>query len=133
MLIYGVICFVARVPSPIVTVATICWLIFSTLLNAAIGNLRSVIAPRKVDLLRASRKQISQLSALIALGMIVCCAGIGAAIVALTAYFQRSWLMVPIFLVLAVVSLVVYLQVLGRIDTIALEHREQLTEELCKA
>ncbi|HXC94948.1 MAG TPA: hypothetical protein VNU92_04565 [Edaphobacter sp.] len=133
VLIYGVICFVARVPSLVITVATICWLICSTLLNGAIGNLRSVISPRKVDLLRASRKQISQLSALIALGMIVCCAGIGAGVVALTIYFNRSWLMVPVFVALAIVSFTVYLQVLGRIDTIALEHREEISEELCKA
>jgi ABC-2 type transport system permease protein len=133
VLIFGVIVAVTHAPSPIILLATVAWLLFTTFLNAAIGNLRSILAPRKVDLMKASRKQISQLSALLALAMIVGCAAIGAVVLFLCNYLDRPWLMIPIFLTLAIIAFIVYLQVLSRLDTVALTHRETLTEELCKA
>ena len=133
VLIFGVIVAVTHVPSLVVAVATIAWLLFATLLNAAIGNLRSIIAPRRVYLMKASRKQISQLSALLALAIIAGCAAIGGAILFLCNYLDRPWLMIPIFFTLAILAFVVYLQVLNRLDALAQTHRETLTEELCKA
>jgi ABC-2 type transport system permease protein len=132
VLIFAVIAFVAHAPSLVISLATICWLLFATFLNGAVGNLRSIIAPRKVDLMKASRKQISQLSALLALAMIVACALIGAVVVFVSNYLDRSWLAIPIFLTLAVVAFVIYLQVLNRLDTLIQTNRETLTEELCK-
>jgi hypothetical protein len=41
--------------------------------------------------------------------------------------------MVPIFLALALIAFIIYLQVLNRLDAMALNHREDLAEELCKA
>jgi hypothetical protein len=41
--------------------------------------------------------------------------------------------MVPIQLALAIAAFAFYVAVLNRLDTIALTHREALTEELCKA
>ncbi len=133
VLIFIVIVFVSQAPSVVVLLATICWLLFTTFANAAIGNLRSIIAPRRVDLMKASRKQISQFSALLALAVIVACAALGAAVLFLCSYLNRPWLMIPIFLALAIAAFIVYLQVLNRLDTLALTHRETLTEELCKA
>jgi ABC-2 type transport system permease protein len=133
ILIYVVICFVAHPPSLVIGLATTCWLLFSTFLNGAIGNYRSLSAPKKVDLAKASRKQTSQLSALIALGIAILCCILGYAIVAFTNHLHHPWLMIPIFLTLAVIGFILYLQVLNRLDTFALNHREQLAEELCKA
>jgi ABC-2 type transport system permease protein len=133
VLIFAVILIVTHAPSLVVALATIAWLLFATFLNAAVGNLRSVIAPRKVDLMKATRKQISQLSALLALAVVAACAGLGASVVLLCNYLDRTWLMIPIFLALAIIAFVVYLQVLNRLDTLAVTHRETLTEELCKA
>jgi len=133
ILIFAVIVIVAHAPSLAVVLATIAWLLFATFLNATIGNLRSIIAPRKVDLMKATRKQISQLSALLALAMVVACAALGVGVVFLCNYLGRSWLMIPIFLAFAVIAVIVYLQVLNRLDALALTHRETLTEELCKA
>ena len=132
VLIFAVIAFVAHPPSLAISLATICWLLFATFLNGAVGNLRSIIAPRKVDLMKANRKQISQLSALLALAMIIACALIGAAVVFLSNYLDRPWLAIPIFLTLAVAAFIMYLQVLNRLDTLIQTHRETLTEELCK-
>jgi ABC-2 type transport system permease protein len=133
VLIFAVISFVSRTPSPLIALATLCWLLFATFTNGAVGNLRSLIAPKKIDLSKVSRKQTSQLSALIALGIVLICFAIGYGGVTLAARLNRPWLMVPIFLALALAALFFYLQVLNRLDSVALNHRETLSEELCKA
>jgi ABC-2 type transport system permease protein len=133
VVIFAVIAFVAHPPALVIALATICWLLFATFINGAVGNLRSLAAPKKIDLTKASRRQASQLSVLIALGILVACAGIGFAVLVLAADFGRPWLMVPILLALAIAAFTFYLVVLNRLDTIALNHREALAEELCKA
>jgi len=133
VLIFAVIAFVAHPPTLIIGLATVCWLLFATLINGAVGNLRSLFAPKKIDLTKVSRKQASQLSVLIALGILVACLGIGVAVVFLANYLGSPWLMIPILLALAVASFTFYVQVLNRLDAIALTHRETLSEELCKA
>ena len=133
VLIFAVIAFLAHPPSLVITLSTVCWLIFATFINGAVGNLRSLMSPKKIDLLRASRRQASQLSVLIALSVLAASVGIGYGTVWLANIFDRPWLMVPTLLALALIAFVVYLQVLNRLDAIALDHREDLAEELCKA
>jgi hypothetical protein len=41
--------------------------------------------------------------------------------------------MIPLFFSLAAIAFVLYLQVLNRLGPMALNHREDLAEELCKA
>jgi ABC-2 type transport system permease protein len=133
VVIFAVIAFVAHPPSLVIALSTICWLLFATFINGAVGNLRSLAAPKKIDLTKASRRQASQLSVLIALGILLTCAGIGFAVLVLARYFDRPWLMIPVMLTLAIAAFTFYLIVLNRLDTIALNHREALAEELCKA
>jgi ABC-2 type transport system permease protein len=132
VLVFAVIAFVAHPPSLVISLATVCWLLFATFINGAVGNLRSLAAPKKIDLSKASRKQASQLSILIALGVLVVCAAIGFAVLVLAGDLHRPWLMIPFMLALAIAAFAFYLTVLNRLDTIALNHREALTEELCK-
>ncbi len=133
IVIYAVISYINRPPTTLITLATLCWLLFATFVNGAVGNLRSLIAPKKIDLNKMSRRQTSQLSALIALGVVFACFGIGFAVIFLSSHFRHPWLMVPILLAFAVAAFVFYLRVLNRLDAIAYDHREDLSEELCKA
>jgi ABC-2 type transport system permease protein len=133
VLIFAVISFVAHPPSLLISLATFCWLLFAIFTNGAVGNLRSLSAPKKIDLSKISRKQPSQLSALIALAIVAVCFAIGYGGVALANALNNPWLMISFFFALAIVAFIFYLQVLNRIDTIALNHREDLAEELCKA
>jgi hypothetical protein len=48
-------------------------------------------------------------------------------------YFGDSWLAILILLVLAGMSLIVYGMILNRVDRLALERRETLIAELCRA
>jgi ABC-2 type transport system permease protein len=132
IIVFVVIAVVAHPPSLLIALATILWLLFATFINGAVGNLRSLAAPKKVDLSKASRKQASQLSVLIALGVLVACAAIGFAVVVLAGQLGQPWLMIPILLALAIAAFTFYIVVLSRLDTIALNHREALAEELCK-
>jgi hypothetical protein len=91
------------------------------------------MAPKKVDLMKPGRGQASQLSVLIALGILIANVLIALAIKSITSYLGRPWLMVPIFFSLGLIAFILYLNVLNRLDTIALDHRETLAEELCKA
>jgi ABC-2 type transport system permease protein len=133
VLIFAVISVVAHPPSLIIGLASFCWLLFATFTNAAIGNLRSISAPKKIDLAKVSRKQVSQFSALIALGVVATCFALGYGGVLLATTLDRPWLMIPIFLTLAAAAFVAYLQVLNRVDALTISHREDLAEELCKA
>ena len=133
IIIYAVISIVAHRPSLVIALSTIGWLLFTTFINGAVGNLRSVMAPKKVDLMKPSRGQASQLSVLIALGILIANALIAIFVLRLADYFDRPWLMVPIFFTLALIALLYYIHVLNSLDTIALDHREALAEELCKA
>jgi ABC-2 type transport system permease protein len=133
VLIFAVITTVAHPPPLIITLATVSWLLFATFINGAVGNLRSLTAPKKIDLTRVSRKQASQLSVLIAFGILLASLGVGFGVFFLCNSLHRPWLMIPIFLILAVIAFIIYLQVLNRLDAIALDHREDLAEELCKA
>jgi ABC-2 type transport system permease protein len=133
VVIFAVISFTAHPPPLVITLATIGWLLFTTFVNSAVGNLRSLMAPKKIDLTKVSRKQASQLSILISLGVVVVCLALGYFGVIFTNAIGRPWLMVPIFFTLALIAFLLYLQVLNHLDTMALEHRETLSEELCKA
>jgi ABC-2 type transport system permease protein len=133
VVIFAVISFIAHPPPLVITLATIGWLLFTTFVNSAVGNLRSLMAPKKIDLTKVSRKQASQLSILISLGVVMGCLGIGYIVTFLANSLARPWLMVPVFFALALIAFVIYLQVLNHLDTLALEHRETLSEELCKA
>jgi ABC-2 type transport system permease protein len=133
VLIFAVISVVAHPPSLIIGLASLCWLLFATFTNAAIGNVRSISAPKKVDLAKVSRKQVSQFSALIALGVVATCFALGYGGVFLATTLDRPWLMIPVFLTLAITAFVAYLQVLNRVDALTISHREDLAEELCKA
>jgi ABC-2 type transport system permease protein len=132
ILIYVVISTVAHRPSLVIALSTIGWLLFTTFVNGAVGNLRSLTAPKKVDLMKPNRGQASQLSVLLALGILAANVLLALAIKAITSYIGRPWLMVPIFFTLALIAFILYLNVLNRLDTIALDHREALAEELCK-
>jgi hypothetical protein len=58
---------------------------------------------------------------------------VGASAFVLARWLGNLWIATAIFLGLAVISLSAYGIVLGRIDRIALDRRETLMAELCRA
>ena len=130
--VFVIITYVAIMPSPQIVAVAILWAAATLLFTTILGNYRSISAPKKVSLTKAARKQASPLSALIAMGVLMLSATIGAGLILLATLLHKTWLLVPIFAVFAAIALYVYLQSLRSLDTFARSRREELFLELCK-
>lgn len=106
------------------------WAAGALLLNTALGNLRSVSAPKKVNPGRSMNRAQSQVSAWIAIGVLVGCASLGAGVQLLATLLGLPWVALLGVALFAAGALVAYGQGLRNIERYALERRESLFEEL---
>ena len=120
-------------PHLAVTIATVAGLLFAVPLNFAAGNLLSIYSPKKRDFASFGRQNVSQTTVLASLGLQIVIVGVGVAAFAIARLYQNLWIAALIFLVLAAISIPIYVIVLRRIDGIAIERRETLLAELCRA
>ncbi|MGA8622271.1 MAG: hypothetical protein WB660_27595 [Candidatus Sulfotelmatobacter sp.] len=120
-------------PALDVTVATLAGLLFAALLNFSIGNLLSLYSPKKLDYSKFGRQRASQMTVLISLGVQIVIVGVGVAAFWMARSHGSFWITTIILLVLAGVSLSIYRMILKRVDRLALERRETLVAELCRA
>jgi hypothetical protein len=132
-LVWVVIAFLYGRPGFDVSVATMAGILFAAPMNFTAGNLLSLYSPKRVDTARLGRQRASQLTVLISLVVQLVIVAVGVAAFLLAHLFNNFWIATLLFLVLACLSLSVYRVVLKRADTIALERREALVSELCRA
>jgi ABC-2 type transport system permease protein len=133
LLIFVIISYMAGVPSLQAALAAVLWAVGTLAVNMIFGNQRSITSPKKMDLQKMARRQASQVSTLIALAVMMVSGGVAAGIFWLCFWLHAMWALAPIFAVFAAVGVGFYLQSLKTIDRFALEHREELLLELCKA
>jgi ABC-2 type transport system permease protein len=120
------------VPETVVVAATVAWLLFSLPANLAAGNIFSLTMPYRVNPGRITRQGGSQANALGALLAQLVAMGIGAAVFGLTWYLKMLWLAAPVFLMLAVVAIAVWMRVLNNSDAMANKRRDSLIAVLMK-
>jgi ABC-2 type transport system permease protein len=120
-------------PALDVSVATLAGLLFAAPLNFTAGNLLSLYSPKRVDTSTLGRQRASQVTVLISLVVQLVIVAVGVAAFLLAHLLNNFWIATLIFLVLACLSLSLYSVVLKRADTIAIERREALVSELCRA
>jgi ABC-2 type transport system permease protein len=120
-------------PALAVTIATVAGLLFAAPLNFTAGNLLSIYSPKKRDFSTFGRQNVSQTTVLISLGVQIVIVAVGVAAFMIARLYKNLWLAALVFLVLSVISLPLYLMVLKRLDGIAIERRETLIGELCRA
>jgi len=120
-------------PRLAVLVATLAGLLFAAPLNFTAGNLLSIYAPRKRDFSTFGRQNVSQTTVLASLGVQIVIVGLGAAAFTIARLYHNLWIATIIFLVLAAISVPLYVFVLGQLDNLALQRREALLSELCRA
>jgi hypothetical protein len=120
-------------PHLAVTVATIIGLFFAAPLNFTAGNLLSIYSPKKRDFATFGRQNVSQTTVLASFGMQIVIVGIGAAVFAIARLYHNQWVAPVLFVLLAAIAMPIYVMVLGRLDRIALQRREVLLAELCRA
>jgi len=116
-----------------VTVATLAGLLFAAPLNFTAGNLLSLYSPKRIDVSTIGRQRASQVTVLISLVVQLVIVAVGVAVFMLARLYNNFWIATLLFLVLAALSLSVYRIALKRSDTIAIERREALISELCRA
>jgi len=120
-------------PTPAVSIATLTGLLFAAPLNFTAGNLLSIYSPRKRDFSTFGRQNVTQTTVLISLGVQIVIVGVGMAAFMIARLYQNLWIAAIVFLVLSLVSFPLYVMVLKRLDDIAIERRETLIGELCRA
>ncbi|HET7891344.1 MAG TPA: hypothetical protein VFL34_07455 [Candidatus Sulfotelmatobacter sp.] len=120
-------------PHLAVTIATLAGLLFAAPLNFAAGNLLSIYAPRKRDFSTFGRQNVSQTTVLASFGVQIVTVGLGIAVFAIARLYHNLWIAMLLFLMLAIISVPAYFVVLRRMDQIALQRREILVAELCRA
>jgi ABC-2 type transport system permease protein len=120
-------------PHLAVTMATLAGLLFAAPLNFAAGNLLSLYSPKKRDFSTFGRQNVSQTTVLASFGMQIVIVGVGAAAFLVARFYQNLWIAALLFLVLAAITIPVYMTTLRRLDDIAIERREVLLAELCRA
>ncbi|HUO15912.1 MAG TPA: hypothetical protein VMX38_13075 [Verrucomicrobiae bacterium] len=120
-------------PTLAVSVATFAGLLFAAPLNFTAGNLLSLYSPKKRDFATFGRQNVSQTTVLASLGVQIVVVGIGVAAFAIGRLYDNLWIAMLIFLALSAISLTLYVMVLQRMDGIAVERRETLLAELCRA
>ncbi|HLV86039.1 MAG TPA: hypothetical protein VKV39_03620 [Candidatus Sulfotelmatobacter sp.] len=120
-------------PNGPVAVATFAGLLFAAPLNFTVGNLLSIYTPKRRDFATFGRQNVSQLTVLASLGVQIVIVAVGAAAFAVARFYQNLWIASFLFLILAAISVPLYFMVLRRLDSIAIERREILLAELCRA
>jgi ABC-2 type transport system permease protein len=120
-------------PRPAVSIATLAGLLFAAPLNFTAGNLLSMYSPKKRDFVTFGRQNVSQMTVLASLGVQAVVVAVGVSAFAVARLYQNPWITAAIFLILAAVTIPLYIMVLRSIDGIALQRREILLAELCRA
>ena len=132
VLVYLLLVFTTGAPPLLVTISTLCWVVFACLVNVTVGNMRSITAPKKIDPSKISRKQASQLSALLCVGLMLAIGAMGVGLMSVARIINMPWLPIPILGFLSLGAFALYMAGLNRMDAMALDHRESLVEELSK-
>ena len=108
-------------------------MLFAAPLNFTAGNLLSIYSPKKRDFATFGRQNVSQTTVLASFGVQIVIVAVGVAVFAIARLYGNQWIATVLFLVLAAITIPIYLMVLRRIDGIAIERRETLLAELCRA
>lgn len=116
-----------------VTIATLSALLFAAPLNFTAGNLLSLYSPKKRDFSTFGRQNVSQTTVLVSFGMQIALVAVGAGVFAVAKFYGNLWIASLLFLILAAVSIPIYLVILRRMDGLAIQRRETLLAELCRA
>jgi ABC-2 type transport system permease protein len=132
VVVFAVLTYTAGRPSLQTVASTFFWAGATILFSTAIGNRRSISAPKLITLGRASRQQASGLSALISMGAFLLSAAVAGALLVTATFFHYDWVLAPFFALIFAAGLWFYLVSLSSLDQFALDHREHLFEELCK-
>jgi ABC-2 type transport system permease protein len=132
----ALVCFVASLrmgwPAPAAVAAAWAWLLFALPLHLAVGNTFSINMAYRMNLGRLTRQRDSQANTLLSMLIQAGVLGFGVGVFALCSLFNRLWLAVPVFLILAAGAVFAWLRVLAHVEAMANQRRESLIATLCR-
>jgi ABC-2 type transport system permease protein len=120
-------------PAPAIAIATLAGLLFAAPLNFTAGNLLSIYTPKKCNFASFGRQNASQTTVLASLGVQLVIIGIGAGAFLIGRLYHNLWIATAVLLGLSIISISLYVVMLGRMDDIATDRRETLIGELSRA
>jgi ABC-2 type transport system permease protein len=106
---------------------------FALLLNLTVGNLLSIYTPKKIDYAAFGKQRASTTTVFASLGIQAAVFGLATVILLIARAYGSIWLAAVIFLILTGLAAIGYALVLDRADSIALERRDSILAELCRA
>lgn len=130
--VFFAVSFVNTIPALPITLAAFFWAVFAMSLSLAIGNVRSIVAPKKVDITKMAKNQAGPMSALISIGLLLVTAGLGALMILLAKKLEQPWIVPPVMLVLAAVGIAAYFASLRNLDKLFADNRDTIAETLGK-
>jgi ABC-2 type transport system permease protein len=133
VMVWVAVCFMFHPPSVDVTAATVTGVAFALLLNLTAGNLLSIYTAKKIDYGAFGKQRASTTTVFASLGIQFAVFGLAAVTIVIARAFGMIWLAAVIFLVLAGFVAIAYSLVLKRVDQIALDRRDAILAELCRA
>jgi ABC-2 type transport system permease protein len=133
VLVWILVAFLFKAPSPGLTLATLAGAVFGSLVNFTVGNLMSLYSPKKIDWAAFGRQRASGMTALAVFGVQAATFGLAAMAGAVAAFLHQIWPATVILLLLAAAALRAYTYELSRLDSFAASHRESLISEICRA
>ena len=131
--IWIAVCFMFHPPAIDITLATVTGVGFALLLNLTVGNLLSIYTPKKIDYGAFGKQRASTTTVFASLGIQAAVFGLAAVTLLIARAFGSIWIATVIFLILAGLSAIGYNMVLNRADRIALDRRDAILAELCRA
>lgn len=132
-LLWVAVSLLYRPPSLSITVATLAGILFVLPVDLAAGNLLSIYSPTRMEYGKFGRQRASKMTILAGFAIRILTFGVGATVLVLSRRYGNPWLAAPVFLVLAGLAFALYGYILNRVDRAALDHRETLISELCRA
>ncbi len=127
------VCFLYHPLGLTVALATVAALLYALPLEFAAANLLSIYSPKRIEFGSFGRQRPPQTTVLASFGIHGAIFGSAALVVFFARDFAGLWLAIPIFVVLAALSGVIYFRLLQHMDKIALDRREDLITELSKS
>ena len=125
--------FFYKPPTFDIVAATLAALLFAVPVNFSAGNLLSIYSPKRIEYATLGRQRASQTTILLSFVVQIAVFGTGLLVFLWIPQYRGYWPSAIAFLVLAVVTWTGYWILLRRMDGLALNRRETMISELCRA
>jgi ABC-2 type transport system permease protein len=125
--------FLYKPPTLDIVAATIAAVLFAIPVNFSAGNLLSIYSPKRIEYATFGRQRASQTTILLSFVVQIAVFGTGVLVFLFVPRYGGYWPAALTFLILAIATWLGYWILLRRMDGMALNRRETMISELCRA